>query len=260
MIGPNKLLSDSCLWRFIYYAFVNKNRQFCIFSKQNYTMKLLKGLSLALCLSCVHSSQAKEFSTLDLELLYELLNMVQEKQAQESMSSIQGGLELRHKVASASVETTDHFEPNRVVKYVNSSQLQNVSVEAAQVKEPKKIISAGVYFDAIKNNDEDDDDCDGGKWFWPFSVGNSTAVQPRIPTSFLVSYASNNSHGLFTGRRHQLNATTPVNTTHTTPTRATLAPVTYVESPMPFFVHKSDAQTLVFPGLLYIMVVLLLSY
>ena len=82
MIGPNKLLSDSCLWRFIYYAFVNKNRQFCIFSKQNYTMKLLKGLSLALCLSCVHSSQAKEFSTLDLELLYELLNMVQEKQAQ----------------------------------------------------------------------------------------------------------------------------------------------------------------------------------
>jgi hypothetical protein len=218
-------------------------------------MKLLKGLSLALCLSCARTTQAKEFSTLDLELLYDLLNMVQQKQAQETTSSAHEGLGLRHKVASTAVETADHFEPKRVVKYFNSSQLQNVTVEAAL--KPKKLISAGVYFDAIRNND--DDDC-GGKWYWPFSVSNSTAVQPRIPTSFLVSYASPTSHGLFTGRRQALNATTPANTTHTAPTRPTLAPVTYVESPMPFFVHRSAAATVVLPALLYIMVVLLLGY
>lgn len=218
-------------------------------------MKILYGLAIVLSMVMVRFSRARELSLLDLDMLYDLLSMVHERQAQEAV----GAVEMRQKVASDVVETVDHFAPGNSVRYVNSSLLENITVDATLTK-PKFQIGAGLYFDVIKNND--DDDCEG-KWFWPFSAGNSTVSQPRLPTSSLVTYASNQSHGLFIGTREPPIVIAPANRTQNTsataPSRPTLVPLRYIEAPVPYFVQMSSASTFV-PSLLYAMIALLLCY
>lgn len=213
-------------------------------------MKLFTAMAMALSFGSALCNQTREFTPGDIDLLYNLLDFVRQQLVRP------GPQPGPQKVSGSALETKDHFDRKRT-KFFNSSMLYNVSTYS--VKKPKKLISAGIYFDAIKNHEEDDDcEDEGKKWFWPFAVSNSTKTN-QVPASSLVSFATKSSHGLFVSTR-LVNASAPVRTTESASSSSTPTAAKYTAPPRGYFIQKSGALFLLIPSLLYLMLLLPFSY